>query len=206
MKEMTLKSIADEGLLVRELNHRISNEYTALMNMLTLASFRTSNAEARLALVAAAERVDGYARVHRAFRVPEQGDHVDATVHLRELCCCMSYSRLAQNGIDLVFDEQPLTLCAEQCWYLKMIVYELVNNAAQHAFNNAGGEIRVAVVRASEYVECQVMDDGMVRPGARRGRGLGIVNKLTLRLGGRFDQSFTSRGSISRVVFRARQA
>jgi two-component sensor histidine kinase len=58
--------LADEQLLIRELNHRINNEFAAVMTMLSLAAARTTNVEAKAALEAATDRLGSYARVHQA--------------------------------------------------------------------------------------------------------------------------------------------
>jgi two-component sensor histidine kinase len=135
--------------------------------------------------------------------MPEPGAQVDASAYVRELCHSLSCSRLAQERIRLVLDERPIALSAEQCWFLGMIIYELVNNAARHAFSKTGGEICVAAACTGKLVECRVSDDGTAPANVRRGRGLEIVNNLALRLGGRFDQQFMPSGSASRLVFRA---
>src|SRR5258706_14384256 len=53
-----------------------------------------------------------------------------------------------------------------------MMVYELVTNAARHAFGNGKGEIRVELSRAGKLVECRVVDNGSAPTSVRRGRGL----------------------------------
>ena len=113
----------------------------------------------------------------------------------------MSSSKLEQKSLHLVLVERLLVLSAEQCWLLGLIVYELINNAVRHAFDEAGGEIRVEVRRAGGFVECRVSDDGSPPVVARRGRGLRIIEDLTSRLHGRFDQKFTPGGSTSLVIF-----
>src|SRR5262245_50056045 len=82
-----------------------------------------------------------------------------------------------------------------------MIVYELVTNAARHAFPGGNGAIRVELLRAGKLVECRVLDNGSAAASFQSGRGLKIVDQLTKALDGRFDQKFRSVGSASIVVF-----
>jgi two-component sensor histidine kinase len=197
----TKSSLPEERLLIRELTHRINNEFTSVVNMMSLAEARTANTEAKTTLQAVMDRLQGYIRVHRALQVPPAGERVDATAYLRELCRSLSWSKLDEKNIDLIFTERPLHLSSEQCWLLGMILYELINNAARHAFDEAGGEIRVSLTRAGDFVECRVTDDGTAPFFARRGRGLKIIEDLAARLGGRFEQQFGAGGSASRVIF-----
>ena len=48
----TKSSLPEERLLIRELSHRINNEFASVVNMISLAAARTANAEARSALAA----------------------------------------------------------------------------------------------------------------------------------------------------------
>ena len=81
------------------------------------------------------------------------------------------------------------------------MVYELVANAARHAFGNGKGEIRVELSRAGKLVECRVVDNGSAPTSVRRGRGLRIVDELVKGLDGRLDQSFGQRGSRAILTF-----
>jgi two-component sensor histidine kinase len=197
----TKSSLPEERLLIRELSHRINNEFTCVANMLSLAAARTANAEVKSTLSAVLTRLEGYLRVHRALRTPEAGNRIDASAYLRELCRSLSWSKLDSRNIELVFAERPLSLQSEQCWILGMIVYELINNAARHAFDEAGGEIRVQIAQVGKLVECHVSDDGVAPVFARRGRGLKIIEDLAARLHGRVEHQFGPHGSASRVIF-----
>jgi two-component sensor histidine kinase len=89
----------------------------------------------------------------------------------------------------------------DRCWLLGMIVYELITNAARHAFAGGIGWIRVELLCTDAFVECRVLDNGSAPVNFQPGRGLKIVNELTKALGGRFDQKFATGGSTSIVMF-----
>jgi two-component sensor histidine kinase len=82
-----------------------------------------------------------------------------------------------------------------------MIVYELIINAARHAFGDCGGEIRVAIWPDGPFVKCRVQDNGSAAANARPGHGLKIVDALSSTLGARFKQTFGPRGSQSLLAF-----
>jgi anti-sigma regulatory factor (Ser/Thr protein kinase) len=96
---------------------------------------------------------------------------------------------------------QPLRLEAERCWRIGLIVYELVINAAWHAFPRGDGEVRLELLRAGPFVECRVSDNGSSPPRIRPGHGLKIVDDLARSLDGRFEQRLGPRGSRSIVTF-----
>lgn len=204
MELASLKSSLPEGrLLVRELTHRINNEFACLLNMVSLAAARTASIEARYTLAAVLDRLEGFAGVNRALQMPPAGHALDAGLYLEELCSSISQSKLPGTNIRLVFVENTLKLKAERCWLLGMIVYELINNAVRYAFDQAGGEIRVEFTQIDSLVECHVSDDGTASVLARRGQGLKIIEDLAASLQGRFEQRFGPNGSSSRVIFPA---
>jgi two-component sensor histidine kinase len=200
---VTESSLPEERLLIRELSHRINNEFASVASMLSLAAARAANDEAKSTLSAVLTRLEGYLRVHRALQMPQASDFIDASAYLRELCRSMSWSKLDSRNIELIFAERPLSLQSEQCWILGMIVYELINNAARHAFDEAGGKIRVQIAQLGRFVECHVSDTGTAPVLTRRGRGLKIIEELAARLHGRLEQQFGPHGSASRIIFPA---
>jgi two-component sensor histidine kinase len=190
-----------EQLLLHELNHRIGNEFCCAISVVSLAAARSNNKEAKAALTDVAELLHHYADVHHALQVPEHGIRMDAAAYLRNLCLSIRRSKLDQKKIDLVLAARRLWLPSDRCWLLGMVVYELITNAARHAFAGGNGLIRVELLRAGALVECRVLDNGSAPVSFRPGRGLKIVHELTKALDGRFEQRFATAGSTSVVVF-----
>jgi two-component sensor histidine kinase len=126
--------------------------------------------------------------------------HIDASAYLENLCLSISRSKHVGMRIDLVLTASPLRLPSERCWRLGMIVYELVTNAARHAFGNGNGQIRVELSRAGKIIECRVVDNGSAPANVQQGHGLTIVDELVKGLDGRLDQRFGQSGSLSILI------
>jgi two-component sensor histidine kinase len=187
-----------ERVLLHELIHRINNEFSALIGAVSRTAAGSVNHEVKVALAHIIELLSHHAELHRALQMPENNAHIDASDYLENLCLSISRSKLVGIRIDLVLTASPLRLPPEQCWRLGMIVYELVTNAARHAFRNGNGEIRVELSRAGSFVECRVVDNGAAAPAKiQRGRGLSIVDELVKGLDGRLEQRFGQSGSLS---------
>jgi two-component sensor histidine kinase len=195
---MTEFVLSPSDLLLRELEHRINNEFTSIINTISRAAARSPNPEVKAVLNEAMEKLHGYVDVHRALKMPKPDTQVDAAEYLHRLCSAISRSKLE---IDLVFDSAPLTLRSEHSWYLGLIVYELVTNAARHAFAGRGGEVRVELQCTDELVECKVKDNGSGLSNFQRGQGLSIVARLANELGGTVQHQFEPNGSTSVLVF-----
>jgi two-component sensor histidine kinase len=193
--------IDDPSLLLQELTHRVCNEYSAAIAALSLICARTSNAEAKLALRAAEDRLHAYAAIHRAMQMPAGAQRIDLSRHLDNLCQVMSRSLLADRGIRLLLVEKRVELEPECCWRVGLIVSELVTNACKHAFIAGEGAIRVELSRQDGQVCCKVSDNGRATAAPRRGRGTEIVGALAAMLGGSVSWAFGSAGATVTLKF-----
>jgi len=107
---MTQQPSPDGGLLMHELTHRINNEFTSAISMVSLAAARADNDKARGVLAAVADRLQEYARVHRALEMPEHRTHIDASAWIRRLCESISRSKLVGRNIELVLVDSAFEL------------------------------------------------------------------------------------------------
>jgi two-component sensor histidine kinase len=195
--------IHEEKLLLREMAHRVHNEFASAMAIVSLTAARSANDDVKAVLAAVRDRLYRYAQVHRALEVPADDGVVEASGHLHQLCEAIRCSKLDHQGIELVFAGSPVFLPAQQCWRLSMIVSELITNAARHAFRGGPGTIRVELRPSARVVECRVTDSGSGSSNVRPGQGLGIIAALTEGLGGSIAQSFGANGSRSVLTFPA---
>ena len=193
---------SDERTLLRELNHRIANEFTAAINLVSLTAVHAENAEVKTALSGVVELLLEHGEVHRALAMPDGNGLVDAAQHVRKLGRVISRGRLKRMGINLVFAADKLPIEAERCWRLALVIHELVINAARHAsFDGRYGEIRIELKRAGAFVNCRVSDNGSGAVGVKAGHGLRIVTELARSLGGWLDHDFGVEGTSFKLVF-----
>jgi two-component sensor histidine kinase len=192
---------SEEKLLLRELNHRINNEFAAAIGFVSLTAARSRNDEVKTALASVMDCLHNYAQVHRALEMPSHDMRIDASAYLRRLCESIGRFKLEGRGIELVFVEHPFQMHSEQCWRLGMIVSELITNAARHAFGDNGGKIHIELVPSGPFVKCRVADNGRAAATVRPGRGLKIIEALVAGLDGTIEQHFGARGALSILTF-----
>jgi two-component sensor histidine kinase len=189
-------------LLLAELAHRISNEYTLVIAKLSLVAARSSHPDTKCMLEEACECVRNFSRVHRALQMPTFRTRVDARDYMRKVCLAISRSRLESRNITLQLIERPLEMDSEQCWRVALILCELVTNAVKHAFGEGGGLIRVEISSSGGTVECRVEDNGTaVAAHMEPGRGLRIIKALVRELGGTLDHRIGCSGSMFAIAF-----
>lgn len=193
-------------LLLREMTHRINNEFASLMGLMARAERDLTDERAKAAFEVVSECLYNHAQVHRALAVPARDDLIDATQYLRSLCEAIRGATLARRGITLTIMASQHYAAAAQCWKLGMIVSELVNNSARHAFAEGGGRIRVDLRSVGNHLRCRVSDDGTRRahdrPSSRRS-GLMIVEALAAAMAGTIEERWTAHGASTLIRFPA---
>ena len=175
-------------LLLRETNHRCSNDLQLVVSLLALQSRKAESAETRQALTDAMERVGVLARA-RASLSQERQSTLEAA--LRQVCEAL-HSQAEPRSI-LVSLETAIGvnhLSAGQITTLALIVNELATNAIKHAFKNEqAGRIRIVVRQHDSHnLAITVDDDGLPFPEladrTSDGLGLGLVRRLLASIGG----------------------
>ena len=180
----------DHDLLLRETNHRCSNDLQLVVSLLSLQSQRATNPEARQALTDAMERVSILARA-RSTMHGDQKPSIEAA--LRQVCEALhaqSEPRSILVSLQVTDDVDGLT--PNEVTTLALVANELATNAIKHGYKDGkAGHIRVTLGRTSAgEVSVIVDDDGLPLPEFKRpdqgGLGLGLAKRLTASIGGLF--------------------
>lgn len=182
--------VSEMMTLLRELNHRINNQFASAINLIAVEAVRAQGAEAKALLSNVVDLLHGCSEVDRALLMPERETLIDAAVYFRKLCCALRGALLDRLNIQLTFKSAPLPLQPERCWRLGLILHELVTNATKHAcFDGRSGEIKIKLARADWLVNCVVSDNGSAatRAGHGQGQGSRIIGALARSLGGRIE-------------------
>src|SRR5271170_5750603 len=191
-----------ESLLLRELNHRIGNDLTSAICVVSSKAMHSDSVSVKAALLDVVDLLNRCADVHRALRVPDQGRLTDAAKYLQQLCLSITKYQLDHLAIRVLFSSDDLRLEGERCWKVGLIVSELLTNVARHAkFDVRHPELRVELLLAGNIVSCRVTDNGMVSKPVRRGRGLALVGELVSSLGGRVQIFCAAEGSYFLITF-----
>nr|WP_246570630.1 sensor histidine kinase [Bradyrhizobium liaoningense] len=180
-----------EGVLLRELHHRVTNGVAFAINLVSAAAIRAEGAEAKCALSDVAELLQGYADLHRTLAMPAGETLIQAAAYVRKLGCGMRRAVLDRMNIQLAFATQSVALQPQRCWHLGLIVHELAMHAARHAcFDARAGQIRIKLTRTGALVNCVILDNGTRPAREASDRELRIARDIARALGGRIQQGF----------------
>ncbi len=203
-EERLKTALANQKMLLDEVNHRVKNSLQMVASLLSLESGRASP-ETREKLLSASTRVNAIATIHASLY--QDGDVTSVAVdqQLRDLCDHVAASSGCDvRGISIDLDVTPIRLCPNKAISLSIIVNELITNALKHAFHGQEeGRVSVRLVREAEAGELvlRVADDGTgpseaVEGQASRGSGLGqrLIQMSARQIGGRIEQPCSSEG------------
>lgn len=190
------RALLSKDATIREIHHRVKNNLQTVAALLRLQARRTTNPEAREALLESVRRVSSIALVHDAL-----SQSVNEEVNLDEVM-----DRILPIMNDLAAVDRPTrirrdgalgVLDADRATALIMVITELVQNAIEHAFDTVDreGSVTIQAERSARWLDVVVRDDGRGLPdgfsldGSER-LGLQIVRTLVLA---ELDASLTTR-------------
>jgi len=186
--------IAERDLMLRELEHRMKNNFQTVAALLEMQLRRASDEPARAALREALSRVISISQAHRNLYAGDGARAVDMAIYLNNLCADLAEALLLGELVRLECQVEPGALDRDRAVAVGLIVNELVTNAAKHAFSDGRpGQIRVGFVRRPDGYRLTVEDDGRGLPSdfstRRQGLGRGLVEAFTRQAGGRLTIS-----------------
>ncbi len=190
---------------IREIHHRVKNNLQTISSLLRLQGRRLAHPEAKAAIEESVRRVRSIALVHETLS-REAGDDVPFAEIIRPLV------RMVEEGLSS--PERPVrfhvegdagNLPAMIATPLAVVLTELLQNAAAHAYpdDSGGGRVIVHLDNDGTHLRVRVVDDGIGLPAGfsiegATGLGLSIVRTLvTSELSGTISMA-TGSGDHSR--------
>lgn len=189
----------ERATLLRELDHRVRNNLSVILGLISMERNRNPLRDAADALAALENRLRTFLVVYEALRRSSYRG-----VPFRQIA-----ERLAQklrNSLDpegrirlqVVGDE--VALGERQAFALSLALNELITNALQHAFpGERGGTLRIGIRTLDDSVQVRVQDDGVgfTVPESPGAGGRAFVDALVrTELGGQVSYDTGVHGSL----------
>ena len=177
-------------LLLRELNHRVKNNFQMVASLLDMQRRRATDPGSQQALADALRRVHSMAQAHAYLYSPsDASDQIDLGAYLGDLCENLSDSLLLSGQVRLDCWLTPCMVSRDRAVAVGLVVNELVTNAAKHAFpSERNGTILVKLKQIEIGCELTIADDGvgLPPPGEIKTSGLGrkLVESFARQSGG----------------------
>ncbi|WP_425411009.1 sensor histidine kinase [Hyphococcus sp.] len=195
------QEVETHELLLREIDHRMRNNFAIVISMLNLQRGRHQNAEVKQALTDASERVHSIASAHQ-FLYGKRGDNqqVDMRAYLISLADHLKKA-IFERDIYMTTDIEVAAMPRDKAIAIGLIVNELVTNAAKHAFDGKEpAEIVISFTSSPEGWRLCVADNGRGLNGEHKGLGMQLIEGFAERAGGRIVIDDARKGARISVV------
>ncbi|AWB92981.1 sensor histidine kinase [Aeromicrobium chenweiae] len=177
------RELVSKEATIREIHHRVKNNLQTVAALLRLQGRRMESSEAREALEDAVRRVGSIALVHETLSQSfsdfvEFDEIADRLLHT---VLDVSDGPAGANRIAADRFGSFGLLPGEVATPLAMVLTELIQNAAAHAYDERGGTLSLAVNRIRDKIRLRVSDDGAGLPAdfdPSGSLGLSIVTTL----------------------------
>jgi len=208
MAEEALRaSLREKELLLREIHHRVKNNFSVISGILSLQAGYVHDAKVKEALTECRNRIRSMALIHTRLYQSGNLSRIDVRDYITSLVSDLSHSySVMSDRASVVTDIEAVPLDIDTTIPLGLIVNELVTNALKHAFPEGGtGEVTVRLYSSDGSSVLTVADNGAGLPEgfeADKTESLGmlLVNALTDQLDGSLEWS-TGEGTEWKMTF-----
>ncbi len=186
------KSLEEKELLLKEIHHRVKNNFQVISSLLNLQSESIQDPEAAQAFMESQNRIKSMALIHERLYQSESLERIDFSDYVNSMAGEISSSFAASaERIRIETELERVELSIDAAIPLGLIVNELITNAYKYAFpNKARGRILVRLKEVGNSVlRLTVSDDGVGMPqavDAHQGLGFVLVEALVAQLKGRY--------------------
>jgi two-component sensor histidine kinase len=185
-EEALRASLEEKETLMREIHHRVKNNFQLVSSLLSLQERADGDARLAEAFERARARIRAMSSVHERLYGSSSVSHLDFGAHLRELVEALAP---AASGARVSCEtDDGVTVDIETAIPLGLISAELVTNALKHAYPaGAPGPIEVRLLLAGDRLVLSVADQGAglpadFTPDASRSLGVRLVESLSRQL------------------------
>jgi two-component sensor histidine kinase len=196
-----MKSVRHEtDLQVAEIHHRVANCFQFLTSTIHLRLKQTSDPVARDQLAWVLEVIRTVSLLQRHL-TSHRGQNFED--YLEEL---VKYWQplLEIQSIRIEVDTEPVEVGSDVSSVLALIVQELLINSVKHAFNDAGGVVRIGLKCRGSEAELTVRDNGQGVPERKLcapGVGMTIMRQLSEQIGAAIEIDSCASGTVARLRF-----
>jgi PAS domain S-box-containing protein len=189
-------SLKDKEILLREIHHRVKNNFEIISSLLDLSGMQKKNRKGYKLLADTRSRIHSMALIHEQLYQSKRFDRINMFNYTREMVDYIAHIYAnKENSINTVIDPSGVYLSVDQAIPCALAINELIANAFKHGFILKNqGTIYISIVNLKDdTVLIRVKDDGdgiskKIDPNEAPGLGLKLIRHLIEgQLGGEMD-------------------
>lgn len=180
------KSLNEKEVLLKEVHHRVRNNFQIVSSLLYLQSQSIHNEKASLALSEAQERIKSMALLHqKLYQNDNNLMNISAEEYIKDLVdgILQSYNKTDDIKVDYQIDD--ILIGIDTMISIGLIINELITNIIKHAYTDytESKTIIIALKYEKDYLSLLVKDNGIGFKGEKPNSfGLKLVDILSKKL------------------------
>lgn len=180
----------EKGTLLKELKHRVKNNFSMIINLLRLKVGSVQTEETRNALDEIEGRVRAFSELYNQLYREDNLNTIHLSNYFQDLLEAMSGML---DNLDIRIDMDDVFAPLKEAGTLGIIITELVSNAIKHSFPSGGaGTLYVELGRDGKKTFLSVKNNGLPFPEGfslekARGFGLTMTQSMAEDMGGSLE-------------------
>lgn len=166
--ESLQRLVEEKEWLVREIHHRVKNNFHMVMGLLGTQAAYLKSTEAIQAIAESQQRIQAMSLVHQKLYQSENMSAINMADYIHELVDYLKDSLNSSRKIRFNLQIEPVKLNVSHCIPLGLLLNEAITNALKHAFpGEKEGTIDITLKKtADDHFLLSVKDNGIGLPVA----------------------------------------
>lgn len=205
--EQLQRFLNEKEWLVKEIHHRVKNNFHVVASLLEIQSSYLKNKEALSAIKESQHRIHSMSIIHQKLYQSETLSTIHMPEYIYELVEYLKESYDIRDNVVFALDIEHMELNHAVAITLGLILNEAITNAIKYAFVKTGkGKISISLNHVStETILLCVADDGQGLPADFNSKfgatmGMELLQGLTDDMGGTFSIE-THEGTVIKILF-----
>ena len=208
-EERIKNSLAEKETLLREIHHRVKNNFQLITSILNLQANLIDSPETLEIFRESQNRIKAMAMIHEQIYRSEMSSSANFALYVNKLAEYLrsAYSHIS-GKVELIVQIPPIAFPNDLLIPLGLILNELISNAFKHAFpRNSAGTINVLLEKNQKgHYTLIVRDDGSGIPeesetGQSKTLGLFLVKTLARQIHGELSLEKSKPGTKCSISF-----
>jgi len=188
--------VREKDWLVKEIHHRVKNNFHTVIGLLATQSQFLKNPEAINAMRESRNRIHAMALIHQKLYQSDNLSTIGMPAYINELVNSLRGSFNIQGNIHFILDIDPVELDLSHAIPLGLILNEAITNAIKYAFpQESAGIIEVSLKRKEgDNLLITIRDNGIGIPAVHKTNQKSMGMKLLKGLSEDMDATLTIYG------------
>lgn len=191
-KILVQTSLEEKDILLKELHHRVKNNFAIVSSLLRIQSDKLEDEKAIQAVRQGLQRIDAMSMIHQRLYLTEKITSINIKLYINDLAeSLMNAYGYNYDNFDLDLDIENEELDVDLAMPLGLIIHELLTNSFKYAYTSIQQpNLKISIIK-NGGLTLEIQDNGIGIDIDRWTRtsdtfGKKLITGLTLQLGGTY--------------------